>query len=218
MSLDSYVPTLIQELSSLRPNPHLVRDRTLRHLHASLDFGLKLHPYGFLHTTLGTGDEGQNLRLHVWIDGDEMRDLPTRVHAHAWTARSHLLTGRLFNETYSIAESGSGDYRMFSVEYRGEASVRLPDETRVNVKLSDSQEYAAGDSYDVAHGVYHRTVVPSDQFTATLFMTSPPISTPLVVGLLGEEEEYVFRRVLVGDNLEQKVITKLANMLVGKTE
>lgn len=177
----------------------------------SLD--LKIHPYGFAHTTLGQSEDGRAVRMHVWMDDHEMRDLPTRVHAHAWDARSYILLGRLFNEEYSVTPKPDGSFRLFSVTYRGQSSVRVPTSGRVDVKLSDSKEHTAGHTYEITLGVYHQTVVPQGEFTTTLFVTEPKESTPSVVGLDGEEEEEAFERASLPEDISASVRSRiLANL------
>jgi hypothetical protein len=216
---DSDLETLIELVSADVCEPKEVCRLAVRRLDAMSRLNLRIHPYGFLHASLGQTNDGRGLRIHIWAGSDKARDVPTRVHAHAWVARSHLLLGGLTNEIYdvteAVTEAESGQRQLFVVQYIDGASTRVPTTSRVTHSLVESREYVAGQTYDLEHGVYHRTVVPLDELTVTLFATAPKQSVPLVVGLQGEEVKERFNRDLVTTEAEDHLRAKVRAALTG---
>jgi hypothetical protein len=190
-----------------------VKDLFTRWLLTHRGLELRLHPYGFAHSIIWTGSDGEALRLHVWVDNSPSRVLPTRAHRHAWNSKSYILLGELTNERYTVHFNPAGEFRLFAIAYKTQTSIRVPTDKRVDCRLVDSQHYSSGDRYAVSVGEYHKTLVLPSSFTATLFLTDQPTSQPLVVGLADEEDEYAFERATIGSSHAQHVIGILVDKL-----
>src|SRR6266478_2609078 len=67
------------------------------------------HPYGFLIFKLGSGGNGETIRLHVWPRGHRHMQLPVwPIHSHPWDLQSRVICGRLRVTEYSVAEVKEG--------------------------------------------------------------------------------------------------------------
>lgn len=128
-----------------------------------------LHPLGFFYFPLQRAD-GRTLRLHVWHDEHRTTAPKTSpYHAHAWTLRSHVLSGSVTNEMPELVCSGvDPDYRLYDITGDSVTDTMTPTRVTVRFRPGSSDTYARGDTYSMSAGEFHSTDCPKGELAATL--------------------------------------------------
>lgn len=130
------------------------------------------HALGFLHCRIATFPTG-TLRLHIWPKGiRHASEQANKIHNHIFSLRSTVLCGTLKNVRYDVAPSDHTpeSYQFHKVEYLHDGSRLKPTTEYCKAIALDSEHYQAGQTYSIAIGQFHETVV-RDLFVATLVST-----------------------------------------------
>jgi len=124
------------------------------------------HPLGFFCLPVHRhGDEG--ICVHVWPDRPEPERLTTSpFHCHSWELLSHVLYGTVGNQ---LIEVTAGDaYRVFEAR-SGAAGDELVATPALVAARGLTPEYrTAGESYGLAAGVFHASVIANGSPAATV--------------------------------------------------
>lgn len=156
----------------------------------------RLHPLGFLMTTLGGTPNGGTLRLHIWNPEFRFRQEPYwPIHDHIFSYRSCVLVGCLRHVEYETLISHEGDRTVYSVGYVGQLSELRRTEDRVQIIGKSTTEHTAGTLYSMDLGIFHETVVADPLMTVTAMLaTSPARTAPRVLGDLSGDPFYSYTR------------------------
>jgi len=145
------------------------------------------HPLGFIIIKLFNSTDF-DYRLHIWPKGLRRPKTPDwPIHNHVFDLESIVLSGAVGSEAYSIScdESPEGRYRAYMVKYTSEGSDLVPSSTLVNLRSDGVTWTNQGEKYQVPKGSFHRSIVNSDVFAATLVRTSSKsvLDMPIVLGI-----------------------------------
>ncbi|MGW0946868.1 hypothetical protein ACWD4O_30565 [Streptomyces sp. NPDC002623] len=128
------------------------------------------HPLGFVCLpVLRDGAEG--VCVHVFGPTDPIL-IDHQVHSHSWELTSTVLYGRLSDRRMEVAEeSAQPTHRVFEVHSEPSGVDELRP-TRRLVRCSPGPERTSsrGQTYALAAGEFHTTVVPDGRPTATLVL------------------------------------------------
>lgn len=135
------------------------------------------HPHGFAIWDLRAIPQLGKLRLHVWPDMDrKIRPWGPRIHRHGWHLASLVLTGTYRDVLYSDSaqQPGSGGWRPVT-PYRVEAlpgdQRRItPEDGTLYIRQEEHREVNASDMHYIPAGKFHDTLIPTDEFVATLVL------------------------------------------------
>jgi hypothetical protein len=131
------------------------------------------HILGFGQIRIGEHN-GRLVRLHFWRRSARRTET---VHSHRRTLTSYVLAGSLVSVGYDIQPGENGTYRLWEVRNEGLGSRRMPSNEIVTCEEASFFETSDGDSYTVAVGDYHRSMVAND-IGITLVVTGNPGSKP----------------------------------------
>lgn len=212
------VARLSDAILAKRP-PETIREHTLEIVSNDdfvADHEPNIHPLGFIHTKVGTV-ENVALRLHLWPEIERPYQEPRLpIHDHIWRLDSHLLTGRIENRVYDVAETAQEPtHRVYQVSYGSDApkSILRPTETTVRAGLAERSTYTAGDHYSVGLNTYHASRVPADRFTATIVATTEfEERPPKVLGPVEEERFEYHRRTWEARKAERAIDELIATI------
>jgi hypothetical protein len=144
-----------------------------------------LHPYGFVVFKLGIIEPGWLIRLHIWPGGQDRAE-GWRVHNHAWSLYSRVLTGKLINYQYivqSVSRSSNVLYTVETSDFASGKSGLLSSGQYVQCTEAGAACWKKDDLYVVDKFAFHDTVVPNQEITATLVLTEiAGAQRPHVVG------------------------------------
>ncbi|WP_330460103.1 hypothetical protein OIB37_26485 [Streptomyces sp. NBC_00820] len=133
------------------------------------------HPLGFVCLPiLRDGDDGAC--VHVFGEpgaGEEASaEAASQVHCHSWDLLSTVLYGRLGNRRVDVDDmTDAPTHRVFEVfsDPSGVDELR-PTARLVRLRPGAEQTSGRGQTYALAAGRFHTTVVPDDRPTATLVL------------------------------------------------
>jgi hypothetical protein len=159
------------------------------------------------------------IRLHVWPSQNRHPQIPTwTVHSHNFDLDSHLLSGSLKNSLFDVSEDGAQTHCLYRVEYDGQESVLLRTDRHVLYERNDSTLQDEGQWYTVAREAFHASDVADDAFTATLALTvGRSARAPLVIGDLGGDSSYRYRREECDPTVLRSELSKLRSKLIANT-
>ncbi|MFF5204465.1 hypothetical protein [Streptosporangium sp. NPDC000396] len=127
------------------------------------------HPLGFLCLPLErTGEYG--VCVHIW-SGTLARAASTtsQIHCHSWDLVSHVLYGRVENVRADVSDATSAaTHRVFEVVSEAGGDRIRPTPRTVRYSLGTSEVFGPGQTYTLPAGVFHASVVPSGEETATI--------------------------------------------------
>jgi len=127
------------------------------------------HPLGFLCFPVErTGDYG--VCIHVWLPGLSVAaPVTSLVHAHSWDLLSHVLCGSVRNETLRVMpEPDRPSHRLYEIRSQGAVDEIRPTPGLVRAQPHADQEFKPGESYTLPAGAFHSTLIPSDEWAATV--------------------------------------------------
>jgi hypothetical protein len=154
------------------------------------------HPLGFVCLpVLRDGAEG--VCVHVFGPSDPVLT-SHQVHSHSWDLTSTVLYGRLGNRRMGVAEeTGKPTHRVFEVHSRPTGVDELrPTRRLVRCLPGPEQTSTRGQTYTLAAGEFHTTVVPDGRPTATLVLgRTLPGRADLSLGPLRAPGHRVVRKV-----------------------
>jgi hypothetical protein len=143
------------------------------------------HPLGFVCLPVyRQGADG--ICVHVWTDGWRTGELTTStVHCHSWELLSQVLYGELSNQIIQVVDSPDPTHRVFEVHSSAAGDTIRATGRVVRQQVTASSAYRAGDTYRLAAGVFHETVVPPARPTATVALgVTRPGTVDLSLGAL----------------------------------
>lgn len=152
----------------------------------------RVHGNGFIQLDLPDGS-----RLHVWDDGIPRQAVNTSKHDHAFGFESKVICGLLTNFVYRVAPAEVGKYVVYIPQRReGTEDTKLvPTGERVNVEVAAIKDVPAGSSYTFQPQVFHDTLYPRGETTATIMRKTVRLDVePRVLVPFGEEPDNEFDR------------------------
>ncbi|MER7842368.1 hypothetical protein ABTZ03_00270 [Kitasatospora sp. NPDC096077] len=140
-----------------------------------------VHPLGFY--CLPVLREGElGVCVHVFEPGGPPESL---VHCHSWELTSSVLYGRIGNTRIRVSDTlERPTHRLFVVESDRSGVDRVrPTSRLVHSEVESRHTSARGDTYTLAAGTFHTTVVPEGVPAATLVLArSLPDGRDLMLG------------------------------------
>jgi uncharacterized protein len=152
------------------------------------------HPLGFVHVPLCERDDGSRLRLHLWPPKPFAPQSPFwTVHRHGWTLTSLVVSGRIRDERYALADDPRGDRRVYMTAYDGGRSVLRATDRVVSCESDAVSAWPAGEVYQLAADDFHSSSaeLPSVTIVGSGAPTGEP---PLVLGDLDGAAQVAYER------------------------
>lgn len=147
------------------------------------------HPLGFLDIEVEVGSVATK-RLHVWsTHAGDYRSSGWDIHLHDWDLRSHVLCGTLEHQKVKVRRSTVPSHSVYVVEYDGPSNYLRRTPEQVFASVIHTEFIAAGSTYSLPAGVYHRVVADRRGPTATLVesVRVPGVSTRVLGDVHGED-------------------------------
>ena len=148
------------------------------------------HPLGFLCLPL-VREDGLGVCVHLWTAAARRaRSTTSQVHCHSWDLVSHVLYGQVRNVHAVVTDTArSPTHRVFEVVSTPSGDVVRPTARTVAYAPGRAELFGAGDSYTLAAGAFHSSVIPEDGEAATVALgrgrpgladlSLGPVGTPL---------------------------------------
>jgi len=156
------------------------------------------HPLGFVCLPLAR-DGGDGVCIHLWSDSlAPARTTTSQIHCHSWDLVSHVLYGQVRNVHAVVTDAGpDATHRVFEV-VSGPGGDRIsPTPRTVRHETGLVEVFGPGETYTLASGRFHSSVVPEGGETATIALGRGwPGSRDLSLGPLGTAGHHVPRQPL----------------------
>ncbi|GAB2792870.1 hypothetical protein [Streptomyces daliensis] len=176
------------------------------------------HPLGFLCLPL-LRDGARGICLHLFesggaggADGAPVEPLAAPMHAHSWELLSHVLYGRVANLPVRVTEDAARPtHRIYEVRSEpGGVDELLPTQRLVRGEPGPEHTSSGGETYAMAAGEFHATVVAKGSPAATLVLgRSLPGRSDLSLGPLHGDRHRMVRRLCGAGHTERTVRTAL---------
>ncbi len=127
------------------------------------------HPLGFMCFPVErSGDQG--ICVHLWNDSMPKTNPTTSpMHAHSWDLLSCVLYGNVRNELIDVTDvPDEGTHRVFEIRSRGDVDEVRETPRLVRCRTSVVELNHRGDTYSLAAGAFHATVVQGEAATVAL--------------------------------------------------
>ena len=188
------------------------------------------HPLGFLCLpVVREGDRGVCVHL---FDGRTEEGPPagpgadSGVHAHSWELLSHVLYGHVANVPVTVADPAPGaeadgpTHRVFEVHSAPDGTDELrPTARLVRSEPGPEETSRGGETYALAAGEFHSTVVRGEAPAATLVLgRTLPGHTDLFLGPLHGRGHRTVRRLCGAEETRRTVQTALRRIHEGQRE
>ncbi|MEV4080379.1 hypothetical protein AB0J43_08825 [Nonomuraea fuscirosea] len=162
------------------------------------DLGAVRHPLGFVCLPLER-DGGEGVCLHLWSDSLAHAESTTsQIHCHSWDLVSHVLYGQMRNVHAVVADTGAdATHRVYEVVSGADGDRISPTPRTVRHETGLVEVFGPGDTYTLAAGLFHSSVVPEGGEAATIALGSGrPGSRDLSLGPLHGGAHHVSRQPL----------------------
>ncbi|WP_219464341.1 hypothetical protein [Nonomuraea rhizosphaerae] len=156
------------------------------------------HPLGFVCLPLER-DGGDGVCLHLWSGAfGPAASTTSGIHCHSWDLVSHVLYGQMRNVHVLVTDAGrDATHRVFEVVSSAGGDRITPTGRTVRHETGLVEVFGAGDTYTLAAGRFHSSVVPEGGEAATIALGSGrPGSRDLSLGPLDTAGHHVFRQPL----------------------
>jgi hypothetical protein len=170
---------------------------TLEALEAGRVRGVR-HPLGFVCLPLER-DGGDGVCLHLWSGAfGHAGSTTSGIHCHSWDLVSHVLYGQVRNVHVMVTDAGrDATHRVFEVVSSAGGDRITPTGRTVRHETGLVEVFGAGDTYTLAAGRFHSSVVPEGGEAATIALgRGSPGSRDLSLGPLGTGGHLVSRQPL----------------------
>lgn len=119
------------------------------------------HPLGFVCLPVERAGR-RGVCVHLWSDRPPAAAPTTSaVHAHSWDLLSHVVHGRLRNETFDVVDDPAAPtHRLFEVHSDDDVDDLRATDRLVRYATAERDVLDPGATYRVAAGRFHTTVVP----------------------------------------------------------
>ncbi|MEV4115573.1 hypothetical protein [Nonomuraea sp. NPDC049695] len=156
------------------------------------------HPLGFVCLPLER-DGGEGVCIHLWSDSLAHAESTTsQIHCHSWDLVSHVLYGQVRNVHVLVTDTGTdATHRVFEV-VSGPGGDRIsPTGRTVRHATGLVEVFGPGETYTLAAGRFHSSVVPEGGEAATIALgRGRPGSRDLSLGPLDGGPHHVSRQPL----------------------
>ncbi|WP_433442156.1 hypothetical protein [Nonomuraea sp. CA-141351] len=156
------------------------------------------HPLGFVCLPLER-DGGEGVCVHLWSDSLAHAESTTsQIHCHSWDLVSHVLYGQVRNVHVVVTDTGAdATHRVFEVVSGADGDRISPTGRTVRHATGLVEVFGPGDTYTLAAGRFHSSVVPEGGEAATIALgRGRPGSRDLSLGPLGGGPHHVARQPL----------------------
>ncbi|MEW1846372.1 hypothetical protein AB0392_51170 [Nonomuraea angiospora] len=167
------------------------------------------HPLGFVCLPLER-DGGDGVCVHLWSDSFAHAESTTsQIHCHSWDLVSHVLYGQVRNVHAVVTDAGrDATHRVFEVVSGADGDRISPTGRTVRHATGLVEVFGPGDTYTLAAGRFHSSVVPEGGEAATIALgRGRPGSRDLSLGPLGGGPHHVARQPL--DARETDLVVRL---------
>lgn len=144
------------------------------------------HPLGFVCLPVErTGEVG--VCVHIWNDSlARMSPTTSTIHSHSWDLISYVLYGSVRNEVIDITDApDDAAYRVFEVRSRGDVDEMRETPRLVRYEVRTAELSHRGDTYSLAAGTFHATVVHGEAATVALGSSRPATMDQSLGGIDG---------------------------------
>lgn len=185
-----------------------------------------LHPLGFLCLPV-VREGGRGVCVHLF-DGAMTagrRPAEAGVHAHSWELLSHVLYGHVSNVPVRVADPAPAPapgptHRVFEVHSAPDGTDELrPTQRLVRSEPGPEETSGGGETYTLAAGEFHSTVVRRGEPAATLVLgRTLPGRTDLFLGPLHGGGHRTVRRLCGAEDTRRTVRAALRRVHAGRPE
>lgn len=173
------------------------------------DYFGRWNPGGFMVFPLGMHEDLGSIRLHVYPLGIRETSHGPNIHNHAWHLASKVLAGNYVDVIYDLEDQGivtnydplnqDNLFRIFSTRRLPSGQDELVTEGRVVRPVPTlRRSVSTGSTHNIEAGIYHLTIIPDDELTATLVVDSPAFTNKTGI-LLATGQERITRNRLIVD-------------------
>lgn len=166
------------------------------------------------------------IRLHIWdkklfklMDMEKCKLFG--IHTHTFFAKSWIITGTLLNERFDYTlDTNNPTHSIFKVIYNDSlnkvnqhSSRAINQHVDVEILKTVSEVYAAGSTYEIEAGKFHRSNFIDDGNTAATFFSftgKHGLSKSIVLGPKDIEESEINRKEMVDPT---ELLLKISNQL-----
>ena len=166
------------------------------------------HPLGFRVARL-MSEDSSSLRLHIWPASSQTAQRGYEIHDHIFGFRSHVLFGMLEQTTYDVFSSDSPQYSLYNVSYDRLGSI-LCKSNDVSASVRERRLLRAGETYDLAAGIFHRLDLGESSAAATLLLTTEAGGAPRSLGPLDGPDLLHFDRTSYAGTVTEELTSNFS--------
>lgn len=175
------------------------------------------HPLGFVCLPLER-EGGEGVCVHLWShDLAHAETTTSQIHCHSWDLVSHVLYGQVRNVHAVVRDAGQdATHRVFEVVSGLDGDRIRPTERTVRHSTGMVEMFGTGDTYTLAAGRFHSSVVPEGGEAATIALgRGRPGNHDLSLGPLGTTGHHVARQPLAPEETALAVRLLTAHLTEG---
>lgn len=168
-----------------------------------LENKLRFHPLGFLYIKLFEFQNGETIRMHFWLEENNIQKPLMDIHNHFYHVNSYVYQGKLINKLYERVSEVSNTHAIYSGIYKN-ISERILIKTNDfdNLILSEEEHIYAKELYRIDKSQIHSGDKLGKDFTVSIVFTENPGNpNPLVFGPIKGENKYSYESEIVSKNL-----------------
>jgi hypothetical protein len=157
------------------------------------------HPYGFLILRVPWLNPDWQLRLHIWLQGNRMRQTPDwPAHTHNSQLHSFVWTGSVINREAVFIPTARECGAVYEVTYNGSVSTLEKTASRGRLIWVHEAWMTPGEHYEVRRDQFHVTDVDASKHAATIvLMGTRTVGRSLVFGDADGPELVQFDRTAI---------------------
>lgn len=161
----------------------------------------RIHPLGFISSTLLTEGD-RKLRLHYWpIDGGKQQSPDCQIHDHLFSFKSWVISGAVENIEYTIDDTEGKEFSVYQTSYTENHSKLNKTASTHKLVEKNRSIYENGEAYAIDAGVLHETVRISKTPAFTVLITKDiSKNPPKVYGPLAGEDIYLYERRILDES------------------
>jgi len=166
---------------------------------------LRVHPLGFLFCRLHCFDNDETIRVHIWLDKENIQKPLMDIHNHFYNIISYIVTGAVSNTLYKVSKEEPLTHATYVGSYQSNEKRILSKKNEFyQLEEIETQIINEGELYTIGKSEVHKGDSIDDSISISIVYTEEPGNpSPLVFGPIAGLDEYTYSSLLVD---KQKII------------
>lgn len=165
------------------------------------------HPLGFIMSTY-LFENNKKIRIHIWPKNYSKVQFPNwNIHNHIFDLTSWVLEGKILNTEYNSKYVEDSSSCVYEVTYDFKHSILKKTINKIKLIEKAKTINIKGNKYSLKSDIFHSSILIGNKSALTLVLSVETDNKyPLVIGKCDSEEEYIYCREEVSDDLLKEII------------